>query len=128
MSIPPQLSFPLDYTSLDFYYMNPDNGFATQQDLANMCFQYTFSGNVAPTCSPGSSDVDYTKCYQYQLCENKKLAELLYERRDTHLGAQQKYDDYQWQFFITWMTTIHLVVAILVAILFIFYSSRKVAK
>lgn len=121
MSLPQQANIPLEFTPPDFFYLNPESKYNPLQCMAFSAAQSS-KDYTPPSCTNTSKPEDYNKCYQYQLCQNKVLADQLYEKRDIHLAAQQKYKDYQNQYTFSYITTINLGIGIVGGLVYIYYN------
>jgi hypothetical protein len=121
MSIPQQANIPLEFNPPDFFYLNPSSGYNPTQCMAFSVSQSS-PGYSPPSCNDTSGSSDYRSCYQYQLCQNKVLADQLYAKRDMHLTAQKKYADYQQQLTFSYITTANLGIGIIGGLAYIYYN------
>lgn len=122
MSIPQQANIPLEFAPPDFFYLNPESDYNPTQCAAFSASQSS-PGYSPPSCTSGSSrPEDYARCYQYQLCQNKTLADQLYAKRDKHLASQKKYADYQIQSTFSYITTVNLGIGIIGGLTYIYYN------
>lgn len=121
MSLPQQANIPLEFTPPDFFYLNPESDYnplqCTAFTVAKLSPDYT-----PPSCTNSSNSEDYRSCYQYQLCQNKALADELYAKRDKHLSAQTKYADYRLQLIFSYITTVNLGIGIIGGLVYVYYN------
>jgi len=114
--IPQQINIPLEFTPPDFFYLSPTSGYNPVQ-----CSAFSISPENIPVCGADSSDDEYQQCYQYELCRNQEMANILYQKRDKHYGAEQKYTDFELQYKFSYITTINLCMGIIAGIAYIHY-------
>jgi len=128
MSIPQEHILTMQYYPTDFFYstnaQDMPQGFEgctilkEENDNNTMCNAKAFDSN---TLSPG----EIYKCYQSELCKNKKLVDYLYQIRNNHSISQEKYDNISQKNNFEIIKLVNLLVGITITSLFIHYNKQS---
>ena len=118
MSFEKQYSYELSYNPYNFYYST------NRQDLPGdeKCNELKEENeSKLLDCDSGASA---DKCYQYELCKNKDLANEMYERRFNHQTSEASYENLHLKYKYGLLKTVNLSVGIVGALVFIYYNNK----
>lgn len=118
MSFEKQYSYDLTYNPYNFYYST------NRQDLPSQVVCEELKEEKENETLDCDSDIFAEKCYQYELCENKHLANEMYERRFNHETTSASYNNLHLKYRYGLLKTFNLSVGIVGALVFIYYNNK----
>ena len=126
-TIPQEHIFTMQYYPTDFF--SSTNAQDMPQGFEG-CTILSEESNDKVICNSISSDPDISsgeiyKCYQGELCKNKRMVDHMYKIRNNHYIAAQQYENIENKYRFESFKMVNLFVGIVATIMFIHYNKQS---
>ena len=125
-SIPQEHLFTMKYYPSDFFYATNNLDYPKGYEACEILNEEVEKSDCLkiPKDKSISSGKIY-KCYQQELCLNKKLVDQLYNIRNNHFTSEEKYNNIDAKYFYEKIKSVNLVIGIILGIVFIRYNIQS---
>jgi hypothetical protein len=126
--IPQEHTFSMQYYPTDFFYSTNAQDMPQGFEGCTILNEKDKDSNVvcnAISSDPNISSGEIYKCYQGELCKNKKMVDHMYKIRTDHYIASQQYENIENKYRFESFKMANLIIGTIVAIVFIHYNKQS---